>query len=66
MEIFWIFFFLLVVIVIVIFGIWLNNSREKAIHEKIEAMGGKVDSIERRNFFTGIGPFNIVGKNGIV
>ena len=52
-----------VVIAIVIFA---NGAREKKIHEKVESMGGEVSSIERRNFFSGIGPFTIVGKNRVI
>ena len=54
------------VLVIIPICYWFSGTREKTIHEKIESMGGKVDAIERRNFFSGIGPFTIVGKNKVV
>jgi len=54
------------VLAIIVVYYWFSGAREKKIHEKIESMGGKVDAIERRNFFTGIGPFTIVGKNKVV
>ena len=61
--------FLIVLILIpVIVYLFLARTQylEKSIYEKIEAHGGKVISIERRNFFTGIGPFHVVGKKRVV
>jgi hypothetical protein len=42
------------------------QSFEKTIYQKIEAIGGKVISVEKRSFFTGIGPFHMVARGQIV
>lgn len=55
--------FIVLVAVVIITVIFLTQGmRETKINEKIESMGGKVICIERRNFFTGLGPFMVVGK----
>ena len=62
-----VFAIVVIIIVVVIFipiFMLVQGGHEKAIREKIEqSMGGKVISTERRGLFSGIGPFNIVGKN---
>lgn len=56
----------LIIIAFVIFGIFIfiiQTSRyESKIEEKIKSIGGQVINIERKNLFTGIGPFMVVGK----
>ncbi|MDR5659624.1 hypothetical protein RH915_08965 [Serpentinicella sp. ANB-PHB4] len=44
----------------------IGYLRKEKIREKIASLGGEVISIERRNIFTGIGPFKIVGKGRVV
>lgn len=48
--------------IVILIHIMLTKRREYLIREKVESMGGTVISIERRNFFTGLGPFMIVGR----
>ena len=61
-----------IIIAIVIIGgaiIFRNAFRgvhEDEINAEIKEMGGNVINIERRNFFTGIGPFMTVGKGRTV
>jgi hypothetical protein len=55
-------FAIFVVCLIILIPRW-HRSR---INDKIDSIGGTVLSIERRNFFTGIGPFKIVGKGRTV
>lgn len=43
-----------------------RGAHEDTIHSVIESMGGEVLYIEKRNFFSGIGPFNVVGKGRVV
>lgn len=61
---------LLILIILIPLLIYLSfvriQSYENKIYDEIEALGGKVIDIERRNFFTGIGPFHVVGKNRVV
>lgn len=53
--------------VLVIYLTFARLSKYKRdIHNEIEAMGGEVISIEQRNFFSGIGPFHVVGKGRVV
>lgn len=59
-----IFFFFAIAIVIFMFV--QASGREGRIEEEIRSMGGQVISIERRNFFTGLGPFMVVGKGRVV
>jgi hypothetical protein len=60
-------------IIIIIFAVLIlfllifqTSGRENKIDEKIRSIGGEVISKERRNFFTGIGPFMVVGKGRAV
>ena len=46
-------------------GKWLEKC-EREIREKIGSVDGKVLNIERRDFFSGLGPFAIVGKGKAV
>ncbi len=39
---------------------------EKSIYQKIEALGGKVISVEKRSYFQGIGPFRVVSRGQVV
>lgn len=61
---------IIVIIILIPLILYLNFARlcsfENSIYNEIEARGGKVKSIEKRNFFTGIGPFHVVGKNRVV
>jgi len=60
----------MLMIVFVVFGIVMfiaiGSGRENKIQEKVREMGGEVITIERRNFFTGIGPFMVVGKGRVI
>lgn len=47
-------------------AIVLGRARKRKIEEKIVSMGGEIIHIERRNFFTGTGPFMITGKGSAV
>ncbi|MDP4181429.1 MAG: hypothetical protein Q8942_10090 [Bacillota bacterium] len=51
---------------IIVFSIFQMENRERQITEKIQSIGGTVISIERRNFFSGIGPFLVVGRGRVV
>jgi hypothetical protein len=42
------------------------ESHQDSIEGKIDFLGGRLISYERRNFFTGIGPFVVVGKGRMV
>lgn len=55
-----------VIILGVIFFVFRINWHKNRIEEYIKSMGGEVINIERRNFFTGLGPFMVVGKGRIV
>lgn len=44
----------------------LDKSRREKIEEEINFIGGNVINIERRNLFTGRGPFFIEGKGETV
>lgn len=57
-----IFIVILAIPLVIFIYVMLSIRREKLIRERISSMGGTVISIERRNFFTGLGPFMIVGK----
>ena len=60
-------FIVLIIIAASIIMIFQYGWHDKKIREKIEqSMGGTVVSTERRNFFTGLGPFHIVGKGRTV
>lgn len=61
MEIFVIILFIALAIVISAFR---GESHERRIREQIEAIGGRVVSIERKHF--SIGPFMVVGKGRVV
>jgi len=62
-----IFVILIILIPLLIYLYFVRiQSYENRIYDEIEALGGKVIDIERRNFFTGIGPFHVVGKNRVV
>jgi len=56
----------IVIIAFIIFAVFLyfvqNISHDSRIEEKIRSIGGEVVQVERRNFFTGLGPFMVVGK----
>ncbi len=41
-------------------------GHELKIKNQIESMGGRLLSYEKRNMFTGIGPFHVVGKGRMV
>jgi hypothetical protein len=56
----------LVVIAIFIFAGIQRASYEGKIDEQIKSMGGEVISVEKRGFFTGLGPFTVVGKGRTV
>jgi hypothetical protein len=47
-------------------SVFIHHNHEQKINEKIESIGGKVINIERRNFFSGSGPFRAVGKGRVV
>lgn len=53
---------ILLIILIPFIYIFQNNRHTNLINEQVASMGGSVISIERRNFFTGLGPFMVVGK----
>ncbi len=59
-----------IVILFVIMGIGLvfmkTAGHELKIKNQIESMGGRLLSYEKRNMFTGIGPFHVVGKGRMV
>lgn len=42
------------------------ESHQDSIASKINFLGGRLISYERRNFFTGIGPFMFVGKGRMI
>lgn len=46
----------------VIFFLLQNDRHEEKIGDYIRSIGGEVINIERRSFFTGLGPFMVVGK----
>ena len=43
-----------------------GQGHESSINSQIESLGGRVISIERRSFFSGLGPFHVVGKGRVV
>lgn len=55
-----------IVITFVFIGILIfivqNAGHHNKIEEKIKSIGGEVVNVERRNLFTGLGPFMVVGK----
>lgn len=62
-----VFLFFIIIIPLVLYLSYVRIQKfEKSIYYEIEAMGGTVISIERRSFFTGIGPFHVVGKNRVI
>ena len=56
------------IVLIFIIGIelLLDKSRREKIAEEISFIGGSVINVERRNLFTGRGPFVIVGKGNTI
>lgn len=60
------FFFIIIFIICICLYIVSLKGQESKIYNKIESIGGKVISIERRNFLTGLGPFMVVGKGRTV
>jgi len=59
-------FIIIIFIVCICLYIVSLQGQESKIYNKIESMGGRVISIERRSFFTGLGPFMVVGKGRTV
>ena len=61
--------FVVVIFAAVIIGlvVFVRHGHKKAVRGKIEQeLGGELELMERRNFFTGIGPFNVIGKNRVI
>lgn len=60
----------LIMLILIPLVIYLSIAKlakyERDIHNVIESMGGEVISVEKRNFFTGIGPFHVVGKGRVI
>ncbi|WFD08715.1 hypothetical protein [Tepidibacter hydrothermalis] len=60
----------LIIVLFVIIAMIMHFSRieshEDNIKNKIDSLGGCLINYERRNFFTGIGPFILVGKRKMV
>lgn len=56
----------IVLIFAISIGVFSDKNRRGKIEEEINLIGGKVINIERRNFFTGRGPFVIVGKGNTI
>jgi hypothetical protein len=54
------------VVLIVLITIVQYQGHQSKINEKITSIGAEVINVERRNFFTGIGPFMAVGKGRTV
>lgn len=56
----------IIIIAFVMLGIVIyalqSSGHERRIRDKISSLGGEVISFERRNIFTGLGPFMVVGK----
>jgi hypothetical protein len=59
---------IIIIFAVVALGVFFMRQAgyEDKIYKEIESMGGTVISIEKRNFFTGIGPFMVVGKGRTV
>lgn len=62
--------FVVIFVIFTVLAIVINSIRSEShqgsINNQIESMGGKVISIERRSFFTGLGPFMVVGKGRVI
>lgn len=56
----------LILILIIPIALIVHSNRKKTIEDMIISIGGEIISIERRNFFNGIGPFYVVGKGRAV
>ncbi|WP_099187524.1 hypothetical protein [Tepidibacter mesophilus] len=54
------------IIIIIIIYISRIESHQDSIASKIDSLGGRLIGYERRNFFTGIGPFMFVGKGRMI
>ncbi|MCT4595649.1 MAG: hypothetical protein N4A57_15480 [Anaeromicrobium sp.] len=57
---------LLFIIIGIIIYFARSESHQDSIKSKIDSLGGHLISYERRNFFTGIGPFMVVGKGRMI
>lgn len=61
---------LLVIIVFIVIGIILylirSESHQTRIESMINSLGGSLIGYERRNIFTGLGPFMVVGKGRMI
>ena len=57
---------IVLVIIVVAISILQKESHITRINNQIEAMGGKVISIEKRSILSGLGPFMVVGKGRTV
>lgn len=60
------FIFIILAIFLLVVFVMQSTGREDKIEEMIRSIGGEVVNVERRNFFTGIGPFMVVGKGRTV
>lgn len=63
MEVFVIVFIIIISIIIYFVR---SESHQDSIASKVDSLGGRLISYEKRNFFTGIGPFMVVGKGRMV
>lgn len=55
--------FLIIIIPLVIMRKGYHRSK---IDEEIRSIGGEVLNVERGGFFSGLGPFHVVGKGRVV
>lgn len=59
---------MVVIFIVIGIGIYFLNvvGHDAKIKRQIESLGGRLLSYERRNFFSGIGPFHVVGRGRMV
>jgi len=61
-----IFFVIVIMLVAVAIHYARIGSHKTTIEEKVASLGGTLISYERRNFFSGTGPFMTVGRGRMV
>lgn len=62
--VFFVIFFFIIISIIIYFV--RSESHQDSIASKVDSLRGRLISYEKRNFFTGIGPFMVVGKGRMV
>ncbi|WBW95605.1 hypothetical protein [Oceanirhabdus sp. W0125-5] len=57
---------IILIVVIIVFSGMRTESHKTKIETQVLYLGGTLIGYERRNIFTGLGPFTVVGKGRVV